>query len=312
MSTTRENAATRPDLSVTIAGVAFTTPIWTASGTAGTGEEIEQWCNPEQLGAMVTKSVSLKPRSGHPYPRTVETPSGMLNCIGLQNKGIDAFISDELPRLCRMPTRAVINIVGESIEEYVLLAQRLNDAGGVDCLELNLSCPNVARGIDQGSDPLWVGQCVHEVRGATKLPLFVKITPNTNDIASLARAAADHGADAISAINTLVGMAINHNNFKPRLSNITGGLSGPAIKPVALAAVYKIARAVKVPVIGIGGIMSGIDAAEFMIVGASAVQVGTALFRNPAAPIQIAGELADYLRSKGIPRASDLVGRVVV
>ena len=301
-----------PDLSVTIAGVKFATPIWTASGTAGTGEEVEQWCDPKQLGAMVTKSVSLRPRPGHPYPRTVETASGMLNCIGLQNKGIDAFIADELPRLKRMPTRAVINIVGESIEEYVELARRLSDADGADCLELNLSCPNVARGIDQGSDPVWVGECVGSVRSATKLPLFVKITPNTSDIVSLARAAAEHGADAISAINTLVGMAINHSTFKPRLSNITGGLSGPAIKPVALAAVFKIARSVKIPVIGIGGIMNGLDAAEFMIAGASAVQVGTALFRNPTAPIQIADELAGYLRSKDLAKVGDLVGRLIV
>jgi dihydroorotate dehydrogenase (NAD+) catalytic subunit len=297
---------------VTIAGVTFATPIWTASGTAGTGEEVEQWCDPLRLGAMVTKSVSLHPRPGHPYPRTVETASGMLNCIGLQNKGIDAFIADELPRLKRMPTRAVINIVGESIEEYVELARRLSDADGADCLELNLSCPNVARGIDQGSDPVWVGECVGSVRSATKLPLFVKITPNTSDIVSLARAAAEHGADAISAINTLVGMAINHSTFKPRLSNITGGLSGPAIKPVALAAVFKIARSVKIPVIGIGGIMNGLDAAEFMIAGASAVQVGTALFRNPAAPIQIADELAGYLRSKDLAKVGDLVGRLIV
>jgi dihydroorotate dehydrogenase (NAD+) catalytic subunit len=308
----KRSAIHEPDLSVTIAGVAFATPIWTASGTAGTGEEIEQWCDTGRLGAMVTKSVSLRPRSGHPYPRTAETASGMLNCIGLQNKGVEAFITDELPRLRRMPTRSVVNIVGESIEEYAELARRLSDTDGVDCLELNLSCPNVARGIDQGSDPTWVGNCVGAVRDTTKLPLIVKLTPNTNNITVLALAATDHGADAISAINTLVGMAINHDTFKPRLSNVTGGLSGPAIKPVALAAVFKIARAVKIPVIGIGGIMTGLDAAEFMIAGASAVQVGTALFRNPAAPIQIAGELADYLRAKGIAKAGELVGRIIL
>ena len=308
----KPTVAHAPDLAVTIAGVTFATPIWTASGTAGTGEEIEQWCDPARLGAMVTKSVSLRPRSGHPYPRTAETASGMLNCIGLQNKGIESFIADELPRLHRMPTRAVINIVGESIEELVELAIRLSDADGVDCLELNLSCPNVARGIDQGSDPVWVGNCVGAVRKSTRLPLIVKLTPNTNDIAALARASADFGADAISAINTLVGMAINHNTFKPRLSNVTGGLSGPAIKPVALAAVFKIARAVKIPVVGIGGIMTGRDAAEFMIAGASAVQVGTALFRNPTAPIQIADELADYLRSKGIAKATELIGTILL
>ncbi len=273
--------ATKPDLSVTIAGVTFATPIWTASGTAGTGEEIEKSCPPKRLGAMVTKSVSVEPRSGHPYPRTSETASGMLNCIGLQNKGIDAFIADELPRLKAMPTRVVVNIVGRTIDDYVALAKRLSGVGGVDCLEINLSCPNVERGVDNGSDPVWVGECTSAVRRATKLPFLVKLTPNTNDIAGLARAAAESGADGISAINTLVGMAIDHNTYRPRLSNITGGLSGPAIKPVALAAVFKIAQAVEIPVVGIGGITTGLDAAEFLIAGASAVQVGTAIFRQP-------------------------------
>jgi dihydroorotate dehydrogenase (NAD+) catalytic subunit len=236
----------------------------------------------------------------------------MLNCIGLQNKGIDAFIEEELPRLKRLPTRAIVNIVGDSIDELVELAKRLTGARGPDCLELNLSCPNVARGIDQGSDPSWVAECVAGVRAATQLPLIVKLTPNTNDIANLARAAATHGADAISAINTLVGMAINHNTLTPRLSNITGGLSGPAIKPVALAAVYKIASAVSIPVIGIGGITTGLDAAEFLIAGATAVQVGTAIFRQPNAPIQVATELADYLRDRGLSRATELVGQLKV
>jgi len=305
-------STTKIDLSVTIAGVTFATPVWTASGTAGTGEEMETWTDVKRLGALVTKSVSLKPRSGHPYPRTCETASGMLNCIGLQNKGIDAFIAEELPRLAKMPTRAVVNIVGDSIEELVELAQRLSDVPGPDCLELNLSCPNVARGIDQGSDPKWVGECVAAVRKTTRLPLIVKVTPNTNDIVSLARAAEGSGADAISAINTLVGMSVNHQTLKPRLSNITGGLSGPAIKPVALAAVFKIARAVKIPVVGIGGISTGLDAAEFIIAGASAVQVGTAIFRDPLAPIHAAVELAEYLKGRGLTRVTDLVGTIQV
>jgi len=300
----------QPEMSVTIAGVKFATPVWTASGTAGTGEEIERHCDPRRLGALVTKSVSVEPRPGHPYPRTCETAGGMLNCIGLQNKGIDAFIAEELPRLKRMPTRAVVNIVGHTIEDYVEVSRRLTDAGGADMLELNLSCPNVERGIDNGSDPLWVSGCVGRVRKATRIPLVVKLTPNTSDIVSLARAAVDAGADAISAINTLVGMSVDYRNFKPRLSNVTGGLSGPAIKPVALAAVFKIARAVKVPVIGIGGIATGLDAAEFLIAGASAVQVGTAIFRNPNAPITIADELAEYLKSKKMSRVSELVGRI--
>jgi dihydroorotate dehydrogenase (NAD+) catalytic subunit len=297
---------------VTIAGITFATPIWTASGTAGTGEEVADWTDPSRLGAMVTKSVSWEPRSGHPYPRTVETTGGMLNAIGLQNKGIEGFIAEELPRLRAMPTRVIVNIVGREIDDYVRVARRLSDEQGIDALELNLSCPNVAHGVDNGADPSWVGQCTAAVRAATTTPIIVKLTPNTHDIASLARAAADHGADAVSAINTLVGMAIDYNTFKPRLANTTGGLSGPAIKPVALACVYKIVKAVKIPVIGIGGIMSGTDAAEFLIAGAAAVQVGTANFRFPDAAIRIADELATYLQSKGMSRPSDLVGRLEV
>ena len=298
-----------PDLSVEIAGVRFATPIWTASGTAGTGEEVENWCDPSRLGAMVTKSVSLEPRSGHPYPRTCETPGGMLNAIGLQNKGVEAFIADELPRLRRMPTRVVVNIVGHTQDDYAAMATRLDAEEGIDLLELNLSCPNVERGIDNGSDPSWVEACVARVRAATKTPLIVKLTPNTNDIATLARAAERAGADAVSAINTLVGMSVNYNTFRPRLSNTTGGLSGPAVKPVALACVYRIVRAVKIPVIGIGGISNGTDAAEFLILGARAVQVGTANFRYPDAPIRIADELREYLASKSIAKVDDLIGR---
>lgn len=297
------------DLSVDIAGVHFTTPVWTASGTAGVGEEVSQWCDTSKLGAMVTKSVSREPRPGHPYPRTCETAGGMLNAIGLQNKGVEAFIAEELPRLRAMKTRVIVNIVGHELDDYVALARRLAREPGIDMIEMNLSCPNVERGIDNGSDPVWVEQCVSKARAATRTPLIVKVTPNTNDIASLARAAERAGADAVSAINTLVGMAINYNTFRPRLSNTTGGLSGPAIKPVALACVHKIVKAVRVPVIGIGGIASGTDAAEFLIVGARAVQVGTANFRMPDAPIRIASELSDYLAAKGMTRVTDLIGK---
>lgn len=298
------------DLSVEIAGIRFATPIWTASGTAGTGEEVSQWCDTSKLGAMVTKSVSLEPRSGHPYPRTCETAGGMLNAIGLQNKGVEAFITDELPRLRAMKTRVIVNIVGHTQSDYVEMAKRLSREAGIDMLEVNLSCPNVERGIDNGSDPAWVEDCVAQVRAATKTPLIVKVTPNTNDISALARAAEQAGADAISAINTLVGMSVNYNTFKPRLSNTTGGLSGPAVKPVALACVHKIVNAVNIPVIGIGGIASGTDAAEFLIVGARAVQVGTANFRMPDAPIRVAEELGQYLAGKGMTRAVDLIGRL--
>lgn len=298
------------DLSVEIAGIRFATPIWTASGTSGTGEEVSNWCDTTKLGAMVTKSVSIEPRSGHPYPRTCETAGGMLNAIGLQNKGVEAFVAEELPRLRQMKTRVIVNIVGHTQDDYVGMAKRLAREDGIDMLEVNLSCPNVERGIDNGSDPAWVEECVARVRAATKTPLIIKVTPNTNDIASLAKAAERAGADAISAINTLVGMSVNFNTFKPRLSNTTGGLSGPAIKPVALACVHKIVRAVKIPVIGIGGIATGTDAAEFLIVGAQCVQVGTANFKLPDAPLKIAQELSEYLASKGITRVTDLIGRL--
>ncbi len=310
----RPKSVTTPsiDLTVEIAGIRFATPIWTASGTAGTGEEVAQWCETERLGAMVTKSVSLEPRPGHPYPRTCETAGGMLNAIGLQNKGVEAFITEELPRLREMKTRVIVNIVGHSQDDYRRMAQRLASESGIDMLEINLSCPNVERGIDNGSDPAWVEECVSKVRAATKTPLIVKVTPNTNDIAALARAAERGGADAISAINTLVGMSVNYNTFKPRLSNTTGGLSGPAIKPVALACVHKVVKAVRIPVVGIGGISNGTDAAEFLIVGARAVQVGTANFRMPDAPIRIAAELSDYLAAKSMARATDLIGRLSI
>jgi dihydroorotate dehydrogenase (NAD+) catalytic subunit len=298
------------DLSVEIAGIRFATPIWTASGTAGTGEEVSNWCDTTKLGAMVTKSVSIEPRSGHPYPRTCETAGGMLNAIGLQNKGVEAFIAEELPRLRQMKTRVIVNIVGHTQDDYVGMAKRLAREDGIDMLEVNLSCPNVERGIDNGSDPAWVEECVAKVRASTKTPLIIKVTPNTNDIASLAKAAERAGADAISAINTLVGMAVNYNTFKPRLSNTTGGLSGPAVKPVALACVHKIVKAVKIPVIGIGGISSGTDAAEFLIVGAQCVQVGTANFKLPDAPLKVAQELSEYLASKRMTRVNELIGKL--
>ena len=296
------------DLQVTIAGVTFANPVLTASGTSGTGEELARMFSLKRLGGFVTKSISVEPRSGHPPPRVAETTAGMLNCIGLQNVGLDRFIGEKLDRLRRAGTRVIVNIVGRDVDDYVTAAQRLESESGIDFLELNLSCPNVKEGLDNGADPRWARRCVAGVRKVTRLPLIAKLTPNTNDIAALARAAADGGADAISAINTLVGMAIDVQTRHPRLSNITGGFSGPAIKPVALACVYKIAQAVKIPVIGIGGIRSGADAVEFLLAGASAVQVGTATFREPTACLQVIKELRGYLREHKIPRVTDLIG----
>lgn len=301
-----------PDLHVTIAGITLANPVLTASGTSGTGEELSQIFNLKKLGGFVTKSISVEPRSGHPAPRTVETVAGMLNCIGLQNVGLDRFITEKMDLLRGLGTRVVVNIVGRDTADYVTCAERLGRVPGIDFLELNLSCPNVQEGLDNGADPQWVNRCMTDVRRATRLPLIAKLTPNTHDIAALARAAEDGGADAISAINTLVGTAIDIRTRRPRLSNTTGGLSGPAIKPVALACVMKIAHAVNIPVIGIGGIRSGADAVEFLLAGASAVQVGTATFREPTACLQVITGLRDYMKTHKIPQMSDIIGAVEI
>lgn len=299
-----------PDLHVTIAGVTLANPILTASGTCGTGEELAQVLDLKKLGGFVTKSISLEPRSGHPAPRLAETTAGMLNCIGLQNVGLERFISEKLAFLRKSETRIIVNLVGRETADYVACARGLTDLRGIDFLELNLSCPNVKEGLDNGAKPHWVNQCVAMVRKATRLPLIAKLTPNTHDIVALARAAEDAGADAVSAINTLVGTAINIETRRPRLSNITGGLSGPAIKPVALACVMKVARAVKIPVIGIGGICSGADVVEFLLAGATAVQIGTATFRQPTACVDAIDQLRGYLRTHKISRVAELIGAI--
>ena len=299
-----------PDLSVTIAGVTFANPVFTASGTSGTGEELARVFPLKKLGGFVTKSISVEPRAGHPPPRVAETAAGMLNCIGLQNVGVERFIAEKLALLRCSGTRVIVNIVGREVDDYVAAARRLDREPGIDMLELNLSCPNVKEGLDNGANPDWVQRCVAEVRKATQRPLLAKLTPNTHDIAALAHAAAEGGADAVSAINTLVGMSIDSTTRRPRLSNITGGLSGPAIKPVALACVYKVARAVKIPVVGIGGIMTGTDVVEFLLAGATAVQVGTATFREPAACVQIVRELREYLRERRIAGVTELIGKL--
>jgi dihydroorotate dehydrogenase (NAD+) catalytic subunit len=299
-----------PDLRVNIAGVTLANPVLTASGTSGTGEELSRIFNLKHLGGFVTKSVSVESRAGHPPPRLAETAAGMLNCIGLPNVGLTRFLAEKMPLLRKLKTRIVINIVGRDIADYRACAERLNRERGIDFLELNLSCPNVREGLNNGADPAWVRRCLAQVRRVTNLPLIAKLTPNTHDIAALARAAEAGGADAVSAINTLLGTAINIKTRRPRLSNVTGGLSGPAIKPVALACVLKIAQAVKIPVIGIGGISSGADAVEFLLAGASAVQIGTATFREPRACLQVIAGLRDYLREHKIAHVTELIGAV--
>jgi len=297
-----------PDLRVTVAGIALANPVLTASGTCGTGEELARVLDLKKLGGFVTKSISVEPRSGHPAPRLAETAAGMLNCIGLQNVGVEQFIAEKMDFLRTSGTRVIVNVVGRQIVDYVACAQRLDRIPGIDFLELNLSCPNVQEGLDNGANPHWVNQCVSAVRTIIKLPLIAKLTPNTHDIVGLARAAEDGGADAVSAINTLLGTAIDIETRRPRLSNVTGGLSGPAIKPVALACVMKIARAVKIPVIGIGGICSGADVVEFLLAGATAVQIGTATFRRPTACLEAISQLREYLQTHKIPRVTDIIG----
>lgn len=302
---------TKPDLSVTLAGVRFSNPVLVASGTFGYGEEYGDLINLSQLGGIVCKSVTLLPREGNPPPRTVETPSGMLNAIGLTNIGVDRFIQEKLPFLQKQKTRVIVNVAGRTIEEYVEVVKKLNPCRGIDMLEINISCPNVKEGgLAFGARCESAQACVKQVKQISEFPIMVKLSPNVTDIVEIARSVEEAGADAISLINTLVGMAIDVENRRPVLGNITGGLSGPAIKPVALAMVWKVANAVKVPVVGLGGIMNTQDALEFFLAGASMIQIGTANFVDPQTSVNIVKGLNGYLIEKRIARITDLVGKL--
>ena len=299
----------KPDLSVNVAGIAMRNPIMTASGTFGYGEEFAPYMDLHSIGAMVTKGLSLQPRAGNPTPRIVETPAGMLNAIGLQNVGIDAFIAGKTPFLRTVDTPCIANFFGGTVEEYAEMVRRLDAVPEVAALEMNISCPNVKEGgILFGSDPACAAGVVAACRAATSKPLIVKLSPNVTDVVAMARACVDAGADALSLINTLVGMAIDVNTRRPVLANVTGGLSGPAIKPVALRMVWQVARAVKVPLIGIGGIMSATDVVEFLLAGATAVQVGTASFVTPGIAQQIAHDLEQWMQDKGVADVHSLIG----
>ena len=290
-------------------GIRLKNPVLVASGTFGYGEEYKDLLDLNALGGIVTKAITLEPRTGNPPPRIVETTSGMLNAIGLSNVGVDGFISEKLPFLQKLNTAVIVNVAGGTFEEYVEVARRLDDLPGVDGIELNISCPNVHEGgMAFGSQPKSAYRVISEVRQVTDLPLIAKLTPNVTDVAVIARAVEEAGADVLSLINTLVGMAIDLTTRRPKLSNITGGLSGPAIKPVALAMVWKAAQTVAVPVMGIGGIFHPEDALEFFIAGARAVQVGTANFADPACTIRIIEGIRAYGRERGIERIGDLVG----
>jgi dihydroorotate dehydrogenase (NAD+) catalytic subunit len=301
-----------PDISVSLNGLKLKNPVMTASGTFGYGKEFDALIDLNQLGAIVVKGISIKPMKGNPPPRIVETAAGMLNAIGLANIGIEGFLEDKLPWLNTLNTEVIVNIYGHSISEYGELASAFRGVKGVSALEVNISCPNVDKGgLVFGKDPEMSARVTEAVVKNTDKPVIVKLTPNVSDITLLARAVEAAGAHALSVINTLTGMAVDVNTRRPRLGNISGGLSGPAIKPVALYMVYQTARAVNIPVIGIGGIVNAQDALEFMIAGASAVQVGTANFINPKATIEIIEGMRDYCIEKGIKKIRDIVGSLI-
>jgi dihydroorotate dehydrogenase (NAD+) catalytic subunit len=301
-----------PDISVSLNGLKLKNPVMTASGTFGYGKEFDALIDLNQLGAIVVKGISIKPMKGNPPPRIVETAAGMLNAIGLANIGIEGFLEDKLPWLNTLNTEVIVNIYGHSISEYGELASAFRGVKGVSALEVNISCPNVDKGgLVFGKDPEMSARVTEAVVKNTDKPVIVKLTPNVSDITLLARAVEAAGAHALSVINTLTGMAVDVNTRRPRLGNISGGLSGPAIKPVALYMVYQTARAVNIPVIGIGGIVNAQDALEFMIAGASAVQVGTANFINPKATIEIIEGIKDYCLKNNIEQVSDITGSLI-
>lgn len=290
-------------------GLRLANPVMTSSGTFGYGTEYHHLFDIQRLGAIVCKGTTLEPKEGNPQPRLVETASGLLNSIGLQNIGVTALIEEKAPIWASWQVPVIVNIAGETVIEYAKLARKLDGVAGVSALEVNISCPNIkAGGAEFGANPQSAAEVTAAVRAATTLPVLVKLTPNTSDIAKVATAVADAGADAISLINTLKGMAIDITRRRPLLGNITGGLSGPAIKPVALYMVYKVAGAVKVPVIGCGGISTAADAIEFIMAGASAVQVGTASFANPRAPLDILEGIERFMRDEGLEDIAGLIG----
>jgi dihydroorotate dehydrogenase (NAD+) catalytic subunit len=293
-------------------GLEFSNPVLTASGTFGYGQEFDALLSLKDLGGLVTKGISPKPRFGNPPPRICETAAGMLNSIGLENVGVEAFARDKLPFLRSCGTRVLVNFFGTTFDEYVDCGSRLAALDGVDGLEMNVSCPNIkAGGIEFGRDPVVLGDLVKACRAVIRKPLWVKLTPNTSDIVALARACADNGADAVSIINTITGMAIDAKTRRPKIATVFGGLSGPAIKPVALRMVYQVHRAgIPIPICGIGGIQTGTDAIEFLLAGASCVQVGTQSFVDPASAERIIREIEDFCRDQGVSDVRELIGTI--
>ena len=297
------------DLSVELAGVSLKNPVVVASGTFGFGREYSQFYDLGELGGICAKGLTLRPREGNPAPRIAETPMGILNSVGLQNPGVDAFISEELPFLRQFDTKIIANISGDSPEEYGVMCEKLSGAG-VDLIEVNISCPNVkAGGMAYGTRPELAAEVTWEAkRHAGQVPVMVKLSPNVTDITEIARAAEEAGADALSLINTLRGMRIDLNTRRPVLRMNTGGLSGPAVLPVAVRMVWEVSQAVKLPILGMGGVSRGEDAAQLMLAGASAVGVGTALFADPFAPLKVRDRLAELTEQYGLARTAQLTG----
>lgn len=297
------------DLRVSLGSLSLANPVMTASGTFGYGREFADLLDLNRLGGIVVKGLSLKPSPGNPPPRIVETACGMLNAIGLENLGIDAFITEKLPFIQTLKTPCFVNIYGQTVEDYAGLAERLDGLDAIAGLEVNISCPNVkAGGMAFGVDPVAAAEVVRAVRAKTAKHLMVKLSPNVSDIAAIAQSVENAGADSISLINTLAGMAVDVHTRRPKLANVIGGLSGPAIKPVALKMVWETARKVKVPVVGMGGIMTAEDALEFLIAGATAVQVGTANFLNPGVTMEILDGIDAFLDANHIALVTDIIG----
>jgi dihydroorotate dehydrogenase (NAD+) catalytic subunit len=301
---------TQPDLSVRIGKLYLENPVLVASGTFGYGSEYGHFVDISLLGGIVTKTLTPEPWPGNPPPRAAETAAGMLNSIGLQNVGVEAFIREKMPYLRTLDTAIIVNVGGGPLEEFVYVTERLADCEGIDALEINMSCPNVSGGLDFSTDPRRAADLIGTLRRVTSLPIIAKLTPNITDITEIATHVEEAGADAISTINTIRGMAIDISTRRPKLGAIMGGLSGPAIKPVAVAAVYQVAKRVRIPVIGIGGISSAEDALEFMIAGATAVQVGTANFVEPRTGATVVDGLAAWCTASDVPAIREVIGSI--
>jgi dihydroorotate dehydrogenase (NAD+) catalytic subunit len=297
------------DLNVNIGGITLKNPVTTASGTFGYGEEFMDFMDVNRLGAIFTKGITLENREGNPYPRMAETASGMLNSVGLQNKGINYYINNIYPRIKHLDTHIIPNVNGSTIEDYVTIASKINEVEGIKAIELNISCPNVkAGGMAFGINPKTAAEATKAVRDVYSGVLIVKLSPNVTSIAEMARIVVDAGADAVSLVNTFLGIAINAESRKPVLGTVTGGLSGPAIKPIALRMVWDVYKAVKVPIVGLGGIMNATDAIEFILAGSTAIQIGTANYIDPAISIKVLEGIEDYMEKQGVKAILELVG----